>query len=253
MRHLTLAFLLFALSSLSFAYGPLGHRTVAALAWDQLTPYTKQNVERILGKGKERFMNASTWADEIKSNDDFDYLKPYHYVNLKKGSGQYVRSRDCRKDRCVVEGINKFTEKLKTGSPKEQKMALRMVIHLVADVHQPMHAGLYEDRGGNWYEIKYKKRRTNLHKFWDNQAVKRQGKKVKEVVAKLKDYPIKVPLKIPAKWAEESHAYAVSKLYAVKEGKEPNQAYLEMTDELTQQQLAHAGWRLALWLNRVWR
>jgi len=60
------------------AFSDLGHKMVAAAAWQQLTPFAKQSVERLLGVGEENFIKASVWADHIKSNEDFNYLKPLH-------------------------------------------------------------------------------------------------------------------------------------------------------------------------------
>ena len=257
MKKIIISFALFSLAQLSvvqstWAYGALGHKTVAALAWQQLTPFAKQNVERILGEGQSAFVNASTWADEIKSDDRFNYLKPLHYVNLPKNSKTYVASRDCKKDRCIVEAIKDFSQILKTGSEKKKRLALRMVIHLIGDIHQPLHAGLKEDRGGNWYEVKYKRKTTTLHKAWDHQLVKRQGKNWQAVSGKLKDYEITNKALNPVTWAQDSHAIAVGSLYQVVEGEKMDAEYLAMADEITQQQLAHAGWRLGMWLNQLW-
>ena len=244
--------LLLLISHSTFAYGPLGHQVVAALAWDQLTPFAKQNVGRILGQGEESFIKSSTWADEIKSDSRFNYLKPMHYVNLPKTAHSYVEKRDCKKKNCIVSAIKKFTTIAKTGSPKEQTLALRMLVHLFADIHQPLHAGLREDRGGNWYEIEYKKKTISLHKFWDNHAVKRQGKSLEELKEKLTIQTPPNQAGKPKQWAEHSHSLVMAHVYNVKEGDELSEAYLQKADEITQKQLVHAGYRLGMWLNRLW-
>ena len=100
------------------AFSDLGHKMVAAAAWQQLTPFAKQSVERLLGVGEEHFIKASVWADHIKSNEDFNYLKPLHYVNMPKSASNYVKSRDCQKNKCVVEAIKDFSRIAKTGSEK---------------------------------------------------------------------------------------------------------------------------------------
>jgi len=240
------------ISHWTWAFSDHGHKLVASAAWEQLTPFAKQNVERILGVGKKGFVKASVWADHIKSNDDFNYLKPLHYVNLPKSSRQYDAKRDCPKNACVVEAINDFSKVIKSGSDSEKIIALRMVIHLIADIHQPLHAGLYEDRGGNWYEIKYKKKNVNLHKFWDNHAVKRFAKTLESGTEKILSLNKSIELHSPKTWAEESHNLVLDMVYQAKENKALNDAYLMNVDSIMAQRLNEASWRLAMWLNRLW-
>jgi len=175
-----------------------------------------------------------------------------HYVNMPKNAQTYVRSRDCKNDRCVVEAIKSFSRIVKTGSDKEKTLALRMLIHLIADVHQPLHAGLYEDRGGNWYEIKYQGKSLSLHKFWDNHLVKRFDKQVASGAQKILANQISVSAGSPVKWAEESHAIAVNSVYLVRENQALSEEYLTMADSLLEKQLSRAAWRLAMHLNTLW-
>jgi len=239
-------------SQWTLGFSDLGHKMVAAAAWEQLTPFAKQSVERVLGMGKEHFIEASTWADRIKSNEDFNYLKPLHYVNMPKDALSYVKSRDCKNDKCVVQAIKKFSDIARTGSDKEKTLALRMLIHLIADVHQPLHAGLYEDRGGNWYEIKYQGKSVTLHKFWDNHLVKRFDKQVASGAQKILENQITVNTSNPARWAEESHEISVNSVYLVPENHVPSDEYLSMADEIMEKQLSRAAWRLAMHLNTLW-
>jgi len=234
------------------AFSDLGHKMVAAAAWPQLTPFAKQSVERLLGAGEENFIKASVWADRIKSNEDFNYLKPLHYVNMPKAARTYVKSRDCKRNKCVVEAIKDFSRIARSGSEKEQTLALRMLIHLIADVHQPLHAGLYEDRGGNWYEIKYQGKSVTLHKFWDNHLVKRFDSDVLPGAEKIRANSNNVSGTNPVVWAEESHGITVNSVYLAQENKALNDEYLLMADGIMQQQLNRASQRLAMWLNTLW-
>lgn len=249
-KLLFVVFLMFSQSLL--AYSDLGHKMVAAAAWQNLTPFAKQSVERLLGVGEQKFIEASVWADRIKSNEAFNYLKPLHYVNMPKMATKYDKARDCKKNKCVVEAIKDFSQIAKTGSEKERTLALRMLIHLIADVHQPLHAGLFEDRGGNWYEIKYQGKSVTLHKFWDNQIVKRFDNDVISGANKINANGISVDVSNPVAWAEESHAIAVNSVYLAPENKTLTDDYLLMADNITQTQLSRASWRLAMWLNTLW-
>jgi hypothetical protein len=239
-------------SQWAWTYGDFGHKTIAALAWPQLTPYAKQNVERILGAGQVKFINSSTWADRIKSNDKFSYLKPMHYVNLPESSNTYDRKRDCKKDRCIVEAIKMFSQIARTGTSKQQRLALKMIIHLIGDIHQPLHAGLKKDRGGNWYEIKYDNKILSLHKFWDKQLVETIATDWESVARIITLKEIKVPLLSPKIWAQESHKITTEFVYQAKENQEIDAAYLNQAQAITEDQLGKAGWRLAMWLNKLW-
>jgi len=232
-------------------FSDLGHKMVAAIAWQQLTPFAKQKVQRILGAGEQQFVKASVWADHIKSNDSFNYLKPMHYVNMPKDAQLYKRQRDCRKNKCVVQAIETFSQVLTSNKEKNKKLALRMVIHLLGDIHQPLHAGLREDRGGNWYEVNYQGKDVSLHKFWDHHLVKRLNLDWTET-SQLSLPNMKVTLAQPKIWAQESHQIAVDTVYNVKENGRISDEYLLVADEVIKRRILLAGWRLAMWLNKLW-
>ncbi len=236
----------------AYSFGDLGHKMVAAIAWQKLTPYAKQNVERILGVGEKRFIKASVWADHIKSDERFNYLKPLHYVNMPKQATVYNRKQDCKKDKCAVQAIHTFSDVLVSGKSKDKQLALRMLIHILADLHQPLHAGLREDRGGNWYEVKYQDTNLSLHKFWDNQLVKRMALDWQDAPLKLTVNDRSIKLGKPELWAQESHKIAINQVYQVKENTLIGEQYLAMADELIKSRISIAGWRLGLWLNKLW-
>lgn len=235
----------------AWSYSDAGHKIVATLAWQQLSPFARQNIERILGVGEAPFIEASVWADKVKSDDRYTYLKPMHYVNLPKDAHQYDRKRDCHQDKCVVQAIKEFSQHAKSPERKKARLALRMLVHLIGDIHQPMHAGLKDDRGGNWYRVKYQGKNLNLHKLWDNQLVKRIDADWRKAAEVLKA-PIAPEVLTPERWAEESHKLALEVAYDVKEGKAVSAEYLQQADDVTRTRLALASWRLAMWLNRLW-
>ncbi|GAA6134513.1 S1/P1 nuclease [Oceaniserpentilla sp. 4NH20-0058] len=241
-----------SVSQWAFSFSDYGHKLVALAAWEQLTPDAKHNVERILGAGKVPFVQASVWADHIKSRSEFDYLKPLHYVNMPKDAVSYERERDCKKDACIVEAIKRFTQKVKSGTDSEKVVALKMLVHLFGDIHQPLHAGLYEDRGGNWYKIKYNKKSMSLHKFWDNQVVKRFDKDLESATHRLLETPLDIDLLSPQRWAKESHELVMTFVYQAQENQPLSKEYLAQADSTIQMQLAKGAWRLAMWLNRLW-
>ena len=84
-------------------------------------------------------------------------MSPYHFVNFPKDANNYQQQRDCKQRNCVIEAIAWYVRVLKTGdAPRnEKRIALRFILHLVGDVHQPLHAGFAEDRGGNSVDVRF--------------------------------------------------------------------------------------------------
>jgi len=166
-----LAFVFFV-SMPASAYGPTGHRVVAELAARHLTPEAKAAVEAILG---DDFMaEGATWPDEMRSSPDTYFSReagPYHYINLPDGVSYEDSVKNPAGD--ALTALAKFTATVKdaTASPEDKALALRFIIHIVGDLHQPLHAGRAEDRGGNRIDVVWFEEFTNLHVVWDERII----------------------------------------------------------------------------------
>ena len=92
-------------------------------------------------------------------------MNPYDYVNLPRDANTYDRQRDCKLRNCIIEAIAWYLQVLKSpDAPRnEKRIALRFVAYLIGDIHQPLHAGFAEDRGGNSIEVRFNGRKENLH------------------------------------------------------------------------------------------
>ncbi|WP_457443767.1 S1/P1 nuclease [Roseateles sp. P5_E4] len=154
------------------AWGADGHRLIAELAESQLSPAATAEVGRLLKQEPGATMaSVSTWADEKRSGS----TAPLHYVNLPEDDCNYSRQRDCPDGRCVVEAIKAKVAILKShASETERLIALKYVIHLVGDIHQPLHVGLASDKGGNLFQVRMGRRGSNLHAVWDAELIKRR-------------------------------------------------------------------------------
>ncbi len=150
------------LSSSAWAWGYLGHRVIAQLTWPQLTPSTQQSMHRILKD--QSFDDASTWADRIRPSH-----AKWHYTTMIKPSG-------------VPQGPGRLYDALQwcyqtLQHPKQpvahlsEADALRYMIHLVAEAHQPLHCGQIKDRGGTRFWVRWQKKRVSLHQLWDTIVV----------------------------------------------------------------------------------
>jgi hypothetical protein len=171
-----LFFFLFALPFYSLAWGVLGHRIVGEIADSYLTAKTKAEIKKILGN--ESIAMASNWGDFIKSDSSYDYLYNWHFINfpgdLDSQELQTYLGKDTVTD--VYTRINFLIKELKNKQlPVEQKrMYLRLLIHLVGDAHQPLHAGHKEDLGGNRVKVLWFNNPSNLHSVWDESLVNLQ-------------------------------------------------------------------------------
>ena len=117
--------------------------------------------------------SSSSLSDTTKYAVKKVDMNPYDYVNLPRDANTYDQQRDCKLRNCIIEAIAWYVQVLKSpDAPRnEKRIALRFVAHLVGDIHQPLHAGFAEDRGGNSVEVRFNGRKENLHSLWDTALV----------------------------------------------------------------------------------
>lgn len=236
------------------AWGPLGHRIVARLAAAQLTPRTKTEVQGLLAVRGLRYLDQlANWADDLRDSDPDLYWRTakLHYVNFQSSDCIYDPPRDCPEGECVVAGIDRYSAILadRSNSPAERAQALAFVVHLVADVHQPLHAGYRRDAGGNDFQVRWHGQGTSLHRIWDSAMLDEAHRSTAGYTRKLRAEPGPVESGgTPAEWAEEScridrddGVYPPS--HAVGEG------YVERELPIAERRLRDASARLAALLN----
>lgn len=155
----------FSLSQPAFAWGQLGHYVIGYMAEKQLKKSTSKKVNEILGLMS--LGRSGTWMDEIKSDKAYDYLYSWHYLTSEHGEFNAAIQENGGN---AYEAINRLKAELKAGdlSAEEESQKLKMLIHIVQDIHQPLHVGTGKDRGGNDEKVEYFGRSTNLHSVWDS-------------------------------------------------------------------------------------
>ena len=156
------------------AWGPDGHRIVAEIAQQLLSPKASQSVTSVLDGSP---MSAiATWADEIDHKPEFAWTKCMHYIDASKGVCFVDTNKDCAKGCCVVKAIANYTSRI-MDKTEDVADALKFLVHFMGDVHQPLHAGHREDKGGNLIEVmpdfSGQHKRENLHEVWDGVLIKR--------------------------------------------------------------------------------
>src|SRR6476619_6085279 len=172
------------LPSPAFAWGKTGHRVVAAIADTQLSGLARAHVEEILGRG-ESLDEAANWPDEMRSAPGQFWQKtatPWHYVTL---NGIIYDHTPAEGD--ALEALSHYRDVLRDprATLAEKQTALRFIVHLVGDLHQPLHVGKCCDRGGNEVKVKWFGRDLNLHSVWDSALVDEEQLSFTEMAAKL--------------------------------------------------------------------
>ena len=149
----------------AWAWTGLGHRLVVRLAQPALTPATQAALFSLLSHEPGATLESlSTWADDHRD----PATAAWHYVNFPRGECRYVPERDCPDGLCVVAALQRQLAVLASDAPAQARLlALKYVTHLAADIHQPLHAGFADDRGGNRYPLQVAGVDTNLHALWD--------------------------------------------------------------------------------------
>ena len=183
-KHLTRFFqcliifvgLFFYLPIQSFAWGMLGHRIVGEIANTYLTAKASKEIKKILGN--ESIALASNWADFIKSDTGFKYLNEWHFADFDKGLNAAQMQVALQKDTAAdaYTRLNFLINQLKNKNlaQNQKLMYLRLLIHIVGDIHQPFHVSANGDRGGNDLKVTWFGQSSNIHRVWDEQMIEGQ-------------------------------------------------------------------------------
>ncbi|MDI9355848.1 MAG: S1/P1 nuclease [Chitinophagaceae bacterium] len=238
----------------AYSWGQNGHRIVGLIAEKYLTPKAKKNIQKIL-KGESVAM-VSTYADFIKSDSFYKKMDPLHYCTI---------ADDTLYDGPPQEGdaimaIEKFVKELQTKKFTEgdEAFTLKFLIHIIGDIHQPLHVGRGDDRGGNDIKVKFFSEETNLHSVWDSKIIDAQQLSYKEftdwILTKNRNTEqIKKWKKDTLmNWVYESMSYRKT-IYSIPENKRLGYEYIYQNLEIVLLRLHQAGVRLAGVLNKIYK
>lgn len=263
---------LFALALLlvgprAHAWGPEGHAIVGRIAELRLTDAARAGVASLLAPGTHLSDDGvASWADAIRRADAS--TGPWHYVDIPYGAAAYDPARDCTNDDCVVAQLVKQEAVLAdtTAGREARATALRFIVHFAGDLHQPLHCiSRDDDRGGNLCRVLYPghPEETNLHVVWDSNVLQAcmAGRDIRSFAAALNARIGRRQLRRwargdAAEWAWESHQAAVAYAYpgVPPAGSPPwviTHDYIAACQPIVERQLARAGVRLAVILNRA--
>jgi hypothetical protein len=263
----TLLLLLFALNN--YAWNALGHQLVAQIAYDHLTPQAKKMCEDYNHyldsfSPSDSFVDAATWLDRIREHDVhwFDHL---HYIDIPYSNDQ--TKLPPLQEVNALWGIKQAILVLSSdkSSPFDKGLSLRILMHIVGDIHQPLHTITRVskqlpkgDVGGNLFHLAPNSIGDNLHQYWDNGAgiLIGQSKKfqVRNKAGQLeKKWTCKAATaqKKPQQWIKDSHGLAITQVYTMTSHQVPSKRYQLRAQNITQKQIFFAGCRLAMMFNNI--
>jgi len=260
----------------AFVWNATGHMVIGAIAEPRLNPVARANVERLLkinaSPKSATFITAGVWMDDVRAQG-VGYFDRWHYHNRAHSPDGTPFPKEPHADN-VAWAINESVTMLgdKYVPNFEKARALRILLHTVQDIHQPLHAGsrytavLPEgDRGGNGFRLSRVGKAKNLHAYWDSaiglfaENLDRPLPPTSEPVVTLARSvvaaypPEKLPERAelnPEKWLDEGYQLLTTVVYPT--SATPDEAYVVRSREIARRRVALAGYRLAALLNTIW-
>lgn len=269
MKRLLLLALCSILAHAGFAWNAMGHKLVAQIAYNNLTPEVKQlcneyNKAYAKGTPKSTFVSNATWLDSIRAKD-IHWFDTLHYIDIPFSNDE--TPLPTLQEVNALSGINHAITVLSSAktSKADKGLSLRILTHLVGDIHQPLHTVTrvskqlpQGDMGGNLFPLASNSIGSNLHKYWDNGAgilIGRNKKSQIELKARqLEEKWLCSQVDLHAKpevWIKSSHQLALNEAYNTIPNKRPSKKYQLNVQRITEKQIALSGCRLAYILNSI--
>jgi hypothetical protein len=232
---------------------------VAKIAEKHLHPQTRNRFQILAGRGAA-LDSLANWADEIR--EQRPESAPWHYVNVSPDATKLDLKHDCSGGDCLTLKLREFQGLVRLGMKKKEERldALRYLVHLMGDLHQPLHAGNESDRGGNSIRVTVKGEESTLHAYWDSKLLHQNVEDEEAFVAELLATITPADEKRWRRghlrdWTWESRQLAVDVAYgglSVGDPKTLDNEYAKQAWATTKEQLAKAGVRLAIIMNEMW-
>jgi hypothetical protein len=247
----------------AWAWGRVGHRVIGRFVEARLTPKTRAAIAALLEPG-ESLADCSTWADDHRK--ELPQASAWHYVDVPLDESRYDArfSGDVPEKGCIVDKIGEMLGAVKDQSKSisERRFALRFLVHLVEDLHMPLHVGDNRDKGGNTTQVRFFDEGSNMHRLWDSDMIEHGGGTEETWLAKLAEAAAIENGEEAARgsiedWATESLLVARAAYQVpgsdrrIKSGQKLSDAYLETNLPVVRKQLFRAGIRLAKLLNET--
>lgn len=241
------------------SWGVTGHRAIGKIAEKHLSLKAQEAVKDLLGT--QSMADVSTYADQVRSQEQYKYTAPWHYINMPSGlseadfKAEVIKQEKDNVYRALIKCKNDLTDPAK--SREEKIFALKFIIHMVGDLHQPMHVSRSEDQGGNKIKVTFLGKPGNLHGLWDSGLPEHEGLNYEQLAEKV-DKATPEEIKTwqsddMVKWLYES--YRLSEQLYADAAKTPDldEAYYQAHIPVFEDRMEKAGIRLAGVLNAIYQ
>ncbi len=237
------------------AWGQKGHDVTAYIAENHLTEKAAEAVDKILDGHSPVYY--SNWLDNASHTPEYAYTKTWHYMNVDEGYDFETMPRNPQGD--IVTALEGIVKKLKKGKlkPEQEKVELMMLIHLMGDLHCPMHAGHLSDLGGNRWPVVFFSTPTNLHSLWDSKLLEAAhswsytewqqqiDRASEDEIAAIREGDF-------ATWFTETHNICREVYNSTPTGTKISYDQIAEAAPIIEQQLLRAGLRLSAVLNEIY-
>ncbi len=247
------ALLLTETANLSSKWGQIGHYVTGEIAEFHMTPAAKERVNKILGN--KTIARATVWMDDIRSESRFDYTTTWHWATIADGKTYEETEQDEGGD--IIWALETLIAELKEGGLPEvdEKEKLMMVMHMIGDIHQPLHVGTGEDRGGNDVRVHWMGSGSNLHRVWDSDIINSFQMSYTELARELNtatpEQIVEWQRASVRDWAYESVSYR-GRIYDLPENGRIGYEYRYFNKDIVFKRLLQAGVRMAGVLNEIY-
>lgn len=261
MKHLFLTLFGTMMVLSGMAWGQKGHDTTCAIAQQHLTPKAQARISSLL-EGKS-IVYWSNWLDNAVHTPEYAYAKTWHYKNID--ADQTYDTAPTLEAGDVVTALTSLVAELKGYESKhsdanreKEALALKMLVHLMGDLHQPMHLGRKSDLGGNRHNVQYFRIKTNLHGIWDANLVESahawsHTEWVEEIDRTSAEERKQMAEGSIDDWARETHAIATAVYEDTPVDAQLSYDYIAKWTPTIEQQFLRGGVRLAHLLNEIFR
>ena len=237
-------------------WGQIGHYATGQVAEYHMTDEVKERVKEILGDSTT-LQRATVWMDDIRSDSHYDYTSTWHWTSIPDGM-TYDEAKDVQEEAGdIIWALETIIAELKEGglSREEESEKLKFVIHMIGDIHQPMHVGTGDDQGGNQVRLQWMGDNSNLHRVWDSDIINSMQMSYTELA---KEVNTATPKQVEEwqsatvrDWAYESMTYR-ERMYEMPENMRLGYEYRFKNKDIIFKRVLQAGVRMAGVLNEIY-
>ena len=236
----------------AFGWGSTGHRTVGKVAEKYLNAKAKKKLKALLNN--QSLAMLANWMDDVKSDSLYDHMEDWHWVTIETGQTYAQSNKNANGD--LIMTLERITNELSSHklSGEKEIEAVKILIHLMGDIHQPLHVGCCDDAGGNRVKVKWFRNDSNLHTVWDTEIINDSRLSYTELAESLEEPSAEVIKRLQSSTVRDiaNESIALRKqVYAIGDGN-LGYRYIYKNMPTIRKRIQEAGIRLAGVLNQIY-